>query len=186
MPPTRSTRSTTQRQEAVEAQTTGAIPELTELNSLILNDLRALCKKQALTTAGTKDCLRRRLNYARQSQESRKHSSQKTQNGGNLVVTEKHADPPRENNASSPFNKSLAPTLSTEVTNLPPDIIAGEKNKLDKFVSPVSVPSLKKSLLGHPDQLFVDKLCSELTHGAHIGYSGPRYPRFCKQFAYCF
>jgi hypothetical protein len=33
-------------------------------------------------------------------------------------------------------------------------------------------------LLGHPNQSFVNKLCSELTEGARIGYSGPRSPRF--------
>ena len=47
-------------------------------------------------------------------------------------------------------------------------------------VTPIEANRLKLALANHPDKLFVDRLCSELQHGAHIGYEGPRAPRSSK------
>ena len=46
--------------------------------------------------------------------------------------------------------------------------------------TPVNVNSLEKVLDGHPDRTLVNQLCHNLRHGACIGYTGPRVPRFCK------
>lgn len=73
---------------------------------------------------------------------------------------------------------SPAVTAPTELTNTP--LSTGAISKHSGTVTPVNVVSLKSGLSGHPNQLFVDKLCSELTEGARIGYSGPRSPRFSK------
>ena len=82
--------------------------------------------------------------------------------------------------SSPPTQNCLSPTATapTEGKNPPPDTTVGEKNNFNTIVTPVNVSLLRRGLSGHPNQSFVNKLCSELTDGAHIGYSGPRSPAF--------
>ena len=47
-----------------------------------------------------------------------------------------------------------------------------------QVVTPIDIDRLKQALANHPDRSFVDTLCSELQEGAHIGYEGPRTPKF--------
>ena len=47
-----------------------------------------------------------------------------------------------------------------------------------KVVTPINVDRLMLALASHPDWSFANTLCSELQEGAHIGYEGPRTPRF--------
>ena len=47
-----------------------------------------------------------------------------------------------------------------------------------QVVTPIDAGRPKQALANHPDQSFVDTLCSELKERAHVGYEGPRTPRF--------
>ena len=80
----------------------------------------------------------------------------------------------------------LAVTVPGEGKSHLPGTTPGGTNKYDDIITPVNVPMLKKALFGHPNRSFVNKLCSELTEGARIGYSGPRAPRFSNNLATAF
>ena len=118
MPPTRTgTRSTSER----EAQTT-TIPEANELNSLLMNDLRALCQQHGLRTDGRKESLKRRLSGARESRTVRKKprnkTRQETQDGGDdLEVTQEITNTIGSNdNESLTFNAEQLAQIRSLVT----------------------------------------------------------------------
>ena len=43
--------------------------------------------------------------------------------------------------------------------------------------TPINVDELNRELCSHPDRNFVDSLINALSHGTHIGYTGPQSPR---------
>ena len=73
----------------------------------------------------------------------------------------------------SPLSPGKNPLLTRTRDPLPESI---EKS----IITPIQVNVLETLLSPHPDQSFVQKLCSELRTGVRIGYRGPRQPRLSK------
>ena len=73
------------------------------------------------------------------------------------------------------LSSNITATVSNNVTE------TGESVNIEPtVVTPIEANRLKLALANHPDKLFADRLCSELQHGAHIGYEGPCAPRSSK------
>ena len=64
--------------------------------------------------------------------------------------------------------QSLAPPVNTS------------KGFTGNLPTPVNVKQLEEALSDHPDHVFVARLCNYFKHGAEIGYTGPRVPRFSR------
>ena len=73
------------------------------------------------------------------------------------------------------ISSNITAFLSNDATE------TGESIRIEPtFVTPIEVNKRKPALANHPDKSFVDTLCSELQHGAHIGHEGPCAPRSSK------
>lgn len=76
----------------------------------------------------------------------------------------------------------MKPQVETD-RQVPPTIthaISKETKDKPKIVSPINVERLEFELQAHPNQAFVNKLCTELREGARIGYEGARTPRISR------
>lgn len=52
--------------------------------------------------------------------------------------------------------------------------------------TPINIDNLEIALAGHPDQVFVARLCNNIKYGASLGYTGPRVPRFSRNLPTAF
>ena len=78
-----------------------------------------------------------------------------------------------DNNLPSTGNNGIPSTGDSDNHNIPST----------GTPTPVLVDKLEGQLKDHPDQPFVQKLCTELREGARIGYDGPRISRRAKNLA---
>ena len=84
----------------------------------------------------------------------------------------------------APAPQLTAPLLARETSIRTQNPLGSLSEDFSSPATPKNVEILEKELLGHPDHTFVNKLCSELREGAHIGYNGPRVPRLAKNSAF--
>ena len=83
----------------------------------------------------------------------------------------------------NPIEAPKRPIKSRAVSLLPNNSIDNRSNLIpldNNVVTPIHVDALEDALRGHPDPLFVLKLCSDLRFGARFGYDGPRKSKFSK------
>ena len=92
--------------------------------------------------------------------------------------------PPFSNHPSiADVSPPLARPPHTQLVSPP----ANNANILSTAIpTPIKVDRLEKELGEHPNRAFVNKLCTELREGAHIGYNGPRHDRRAKNLASAF
>ena len=97
---------------------------------------------------------------------------------------ESRPHPRKATSLADPNKEKLSTQSKQAVNNNHSDPVSNINNYLafnpsfnSKVVTPIDVDRLKQALANHPDQSFVDTLCSELQEGAHIGYEGPYTPR---------
>lgn len=54
------------------------------------------------------------------------------------------------------------------------------ENNTCPLPTPINVRRLEETLINHPDQEFVSKLCNNLRYGADVGFTGRRVARFSR------
>ena len=75
------------------------------------------------------------------------------------------------------------PWRRSHLKNVVPNSPRQEGSKEQTLLTPVSVPKLKETLLGHPHNKFVTQLMNDFTQGVHMAFQRVRTLRFSKTLA---
>lgn len=81
-------------------------------------------------------------------------------------------------NIGAPFPVAASPIPQSTVANLRPAKGNPSIRIPDHPITPLNLAAFRFYLCDHPDKKFVSKILHIISHGADIGYSGPKCSRF--------